>query len=276
MDRQELVRVFNSLPRRPLTQSGLVENHWHFAIQHVGLNPPGDLLHIMNPGSRFNHCEGPAQILSCSSVSQQADLVLPMLLEGFNNAMNTKLQIPQSEPFAPWSWGTGDKRLAEALEQRLRSAGVREELCTIRVGDQEAMRIEQEEWEGLLAALKEKSMAGPRCSNCKKGSMDRGQKLLLCGRCKKSQYCSKDCQKADWKSHKPDCKQHSVSNSSTLKGNDTSSSGTSSLDALEYYKNIAPKMPNAQSLAREIGLELPGPGGLMYVVLTSPPQVLEY
>ena len=30
-------------------------------------------------------------------------------------------------------------------------------------------------------------------------------KLLVCGRCKKLQYCSQKCQKAHWKQHKANC-----------------------------------------------------------------------
>lgn len=43
------------------------------------------------------------------------------------------------------------------------------------------------------------------CLNC--GSMTRedGGKLLLCNSCGMAAYCSRECQKADWKVHKPDC-----------------------------------------------------------------------
>ncbi|EWC46657.1 hypothetical protein DRE_04144 [Drechslerella stenobrocha 248] len=42
------------------------------------------------------------------------------------------------------------------------------------------------------------------CVTCQKsGSSDQG--LLKCGRCKKREYCSKECQKIDWKTHKLAC-----------------------------------------------------------------------
>ena len=41
------------------------------------------------------------------------------------------------------------------------------------------------------------------CAVCDKGV--HGEKLLKCGICKKIYYCSKACQKADWKEHKSQC-----------------------------------------------------------------------
>lgn len=41
--------------------------------------------------------------------------------------------------------------------------------------------------------------AGHRCGSC--GKMGG----LTCGRCKRARYCSKECQRADWKVHKKDC-----------------------------------------------------------------------
>ena len=50
--------------------------------------------------------------------------------------------------------------------------------------------------------------AGPsepekRCKKC--GSLGK-PKLLVCGSCKSANYCSVDCQKADWKTHKGTCR----------------------------------------------------------------------
>ena len=46
------------------------------------------------------------------------------------------------------------------------------------------------------------SSEGPRCAKC--GST--GERLLLCGRCRTVSYCSKQCQKLDWKAgHKQAC-----------------------------------------------------------------------
>lgn len=39
------------------------------------------------------------------------------------------------------------------------------------------------------------------CNTCLKTET----KLLSCSRCKRTSYCSKECQKQDWKEHKKDC-----------------------------------------------------------------------
>jgi hypothetical protein len=41
------------------------------------------------------------------------------------------------------------------------------------------------------------------CNNCLKKESE--CKLLLCAKCKEIMYCSKDCQRADWPDHKPQC-----------------------------------------------------------------------
>ncbi|KAI1092948.1 hypothetical protein F5B19DRAFT_452383 [Rostrohypoxylon terebratum] len=87
-----------------------------------------------------------------------------------------------------------------------------------------------------------------KCSNyrCGKGlSNDH----MLCSGCKQARYCSKDCQKQDWKTHKSFCK-HVTSNGTS----------SASMDCLDYYINIAPYDPKAQALATEIHLTLPNPG----------------
>ncbi|CAH0385498.1 unnamed protein product [Bemisia tabaci] len=49
-----------------------------------------------------------------------------------------------------------------------------------------------------------------RCATCgsthRKHYQDGIRELLTCSRCKRVKYCSQDCQKKDWKSHKPSCR----------------------------------------------------------------------
>jgi hypothetical protein len=45
----------------------------------------------------------------------------------------------------------------------------------------------------------------PKCAKCSKDKSDSGQGLKRCGRCKLAHYCSRECQKADWKNHKTLC-----------------------------------------------------------------------
>lgn len=266
MSLPELIKAFNGLPRSQKTPSGLVDNHWQFAVQHVTLNPPGDLVHLVNPDSRFVHCEGPAQILSCTSAIAQADIVLPMLLKAFV----TKLGIadPQVPSYGPWSWGTNDDKLATALEERMKAAGVREELCTIEVGDEKKIAIQQEEWTRFLGMMEEK--ARPKCAKCGQGAKDEAHKLMLCSSCRSVHYCSKLCQKSDWNQHKGLCASRAKSSIST--GASTTSigagsgKGSCSAGVLKYFQNIAPDIPEAQALAREIGLTLfkGQPSGIRY------------
>jgi hypothetical protein len=253
MDLPELVAALNKLERSPKSQSGLVDNHWQFAVQHVHIEPAGDLLHLVNPGSRFCHTEGPAAILSATSAAARADIVIPLLLKAFVNATGNQ-HDPRVSPCAPWSWGTDDTELAKALQKTLKTVGVRKELCVVQVGDEENIKIQREEWTKILRSVK--ALVEPRCNKCKGGPPGEKWKLQLCGGCKTAHYCSRDCQKADWKEHKTICKD--LANDT----NPGSSSSPSSTSATEYYENIAPSMPEAQRLAREVGLTLPGRRGI--------------
>ena len=47
------------------------------------------------------------------------------------------------------------------------------------------------------------------CKTCGKLNAELSKekkKLKTCGKCKKVAYCSKECQKEDWKDHKEDCR----------------------------------------------------------------------
>ncbi|RYP70732.1 hypothetical protein DL771_005227 [Monosporascus sp. 5C6A] len=91
------------------------------------------------------------------------------------------------------------------------------------------------------------SEVAAKCSNprCETASSDQ---LPLCAGCKQARYCTKACQKEDWKDHKLFCK-HVASNGAN----------SASLDPMLYYQKIAPYDPKAKSLASDIGLALPGP-----------------
>ena len=113
----------------------------------------------------------------------------------------------------------------------------------IKVGDEKKIELEQEEWTKLLAIMKKK--AGPKCTKCKRPPTE-GDKLQHCSRCKKAQYYSRDCQKADWKKHKVACKYLSKD---------------LSIGGMDYYQNGTVISPEAHALAREIGLSLRSHGG---------------
>lgn len=43
------------------------------------------------------------------------------------------------------------------------------------------------------------------CSNCSKPQAELPEPLKRCAKCQTALYCSRECQKANWKSHKPTC-----------------------------------------------------------------------
>jgi len=53
----------------------------------------------------------------------------------------------------------------------------------------------------LLVNVKQPVSCGNKSCNKKVAESD----LKFCGRCGKQKYCSKDCQRADWKNHKVCC-----------------------------------------------------------------------
>ena len=60
----------------------------------------------------------------------------------------------------------------------------------------------------LMDAVKE-MIKQPRCEGCALTERTLGTKLFTCARCKKVMYCSRECQKDDWKKHKSMCKKSS-------------------------------------------------------------------
>lgn len=52
-------------------------------------------------------------------------------------------------------------------------------------------------------------MAPTSCANCNTANAD-SHPLKLCGACKTVGYCNRACQKANWKAHKPSCRQSEV------------------------------------------------------------------
>ena len=55
----------------------------------------------------------------------------------------------------------------------------------------------------------------PKCANCGKTESEAGIDLKQCARCKIARYCSRDCQKADWKEHKRGCGSNAGSSTNT-------------------------------------------------------------
>ncbi|KAF2213895.1 hypothetical protein CERZMDRAFT_95923 [Cercospora zeae-maydis SCOH1-5] len=68
----------------------------------------------------------------------------------------------------------------------------------------------RERAEQLMALCAKEDAKAPKhgdevCGNCGAETRADGSPLLTCGKCKKRRYCSTDCQKKEWKSHKKVC-----------------------------------------------------------------------
>jgi hypothetical protein len=68
---------------------------------------------------------------------------------------------------------------------------------------EEAARADTQPASEYYDGLREQLQEGPSCTSC--GRDSKGGKLLRCSGCKKAEYCDRECQKADWPSHKRVC-----------------------------------------------------------------------
>lgn len=267
----DTVTSFNRLNRPERAPSGLVGNHWYFAIRHVPLQPAGDIVQIINPESHFQVCTDRSQILSLPNLAAQADVIVPLLLETFIKGVHRgpdglpTVSDPQVPSFAPFSWGTRSPGLARAVETKLRALGVRADLCTVQPGTKEQDEAADESWSKVMDVLinnletadpNQASQGRSICGSCKKDSSWFSAGLMKCSRCNTQSYCSRDCQKKDWKQHKKSCGQRGTSD-----GQQSSSTTGQALDPVDYYHKVAHTVPEAKVLADSINLPLPPRGG---------------
>lgn len=238
---KELVITFNDFPRAHMTNGHV--NHWHLSVRHI---PAGDVLHIVNPESRATHTEGPATILTLK-IDSQAEVVLRLLLKAFVKSIANTF----TPAVVPWSWGTQDEDLAQALQTNLTTANVRVGLCRIDFGNKDHIKIAKELWERDCEKMAQ--LANTICRKCRK-SPTGTQKFQRCSGCKQVQYCSKDCQRGDWKQHKKFCQLLNISTSTSWSG----TKGTeAAYDGVTYHVRTSSKSPYIQTLAKKIGLKLP-------------------
>ena len=57
----------------------------------------------------------------------------------------------------------------------------------------------------LRAAMEEGKYGDGACGGCGAERQNDGEALLQCAKCKKREYCGKECQKEHWKLHKKVC-----------------------------------------------------------------------
>ncbi|CAF9910104.1 MAG: hypothetical protein HETSPECPRED_009611 [Heterodermia speciosa] len=159
MDPATLVTTFKALPRNPKVPSGFTANHWHFSLRHVPLNPPGTLLFLINPGSRYIHVEGPIPPAAENEpLPLRATIYAMLLLKAFNNNLGAPLEHGKTlRNGRPWSWSTDDAEVAGAVGEVLRGWGVGEGLESVGIAGQEDNTIATEQWAQFLEGLKSKA-----------------------------------------------------------------------------------------------------------------------
>ncbi|OJJ49490.1 hypothetical protein ASPZODRAFT_14206 [Penicilliopsis zonata CBS 506.65] len=194
-----LVRQFNALPRP--TPTATMKNHYIFTVMPLPLGMKGDM----------RHSEGRARILTLPSVEEQAKVIVPLLLEAFVTAFDYELPVAT----APGSWSTTDDKLAEAVSRRLGALGVRRELQDVGTMTSEADLALVEK--GFASWSRSFEMFAPMMPDQNVQNADRAcatcgfspsvdSELKRCARCKARYYCSVNCQKGDWPTHKQSCR----------------------------------------------------------------------
>ena len=221
------VQAFNELPRPQVTPTGL-PSHWMFGIRHVPLPPEGDLVYVVHPRSYYSlTSKKPAQIVSLNDSTEKAKAVLPGLLSAFLEMGHAPPGSQGAPVIAPWTWLCVDADMAPALQTVLHEAGVREDLCKVGVASASEKDIWSEQWSGFVGSLMKtlgldaatkkevakrvernvlafSSDANNVCAHCCCGP-SQDNSLKTCAGCRTVWYCSRDCQKAGWKSHKRVC-----------------------------------------------------------------------
>ena len=152
---QDLTSSFNALPRPVQTPSGLVPNHWNISIRHVTLFPPGDLVFLVQPDSRYVHSEGPIQIVEGQVPGHKLNpkslvtlqTIARLIMKAFVEAMGG---VSAS---VPWSWATNDSNFARRIMKVMTDMGIRNDLLNMVVADRDELAICDEAWNDLNQGL---------------------------------------------------------------------------------------------------------------------------
>ncbi|CAG8948710.1 hypothetical protein HYFRA_00001831 [Hymenoscyphus fraxineus] len=280
---ETLVKYFNKLPKYSKLPNSTAVNHWQISLRHVPGNIEDTLVHLYNPDSGLSYFERTASTLSGVSQLLQARLVVDVLLKAFLTSMGRLELNPDVALFGPYTWTISHFDMAEELNCRLEEVGVHDSYCSINSEDDDdsdssvdseeeeyyprpstqsrASELEEEEWHKLSAKLVAAAEKGPRCQVCEK-LPTMNNKLSLCQRCKLVHYCSRECQKIDWKEHKVVCTDVKVTAQCSI-----DYTGEEFLAIIQerppstsyrYFRTVAVNDPRAHALAAKIKLPLPG------------------
>jgi hypothetical protein len=158
------VKIFNTLPRKPLSPSGL-PNHWHFDLRYIPLDPtPSHLLFLVQLDSSYIHSERlPLDTPSTTSGlayfpetgAEAAPEIAKALIRSFAHNFGLQKFEPNPPPaFAPWKFTTEDPQLAIAVADEFKKIGVRDELCKVHVVKGKPLVDAQKAFDGFWKSLK--------------------------------------------------------------------------------------------------------------------------
>ncbi|EPQ30852.1 uncharacterized protein PFL1_01749 [Pseudozyma flocculosa PF-1] len=156
----ELAKAYSALPRTQKTPSGKVDNLWVLSVRKVTLEPPGLVLHLVNPDSRYVHVEKlPAAIDDADQPQRLAVPVALALMKAFvEGMMNPNTPIAphdRPKPFAPWSMAMldSDQQLAKLVQRQLKGLGVDKDKRTFDTTTPQHASIADQVWHDFFEKL---------------------------------------------------------------------------------------------------------------------------
>ncbi|KAF6807017.1 hypothetical protein CSOJ01_08440 [Colletotrichum sojae] len=241
---EDLVRSFNLL-RRPETSPSGLPNHYVFGVRQIPLDQPSNMVLAVNPQSRFLFTDGPDKILSLPSVSARVEVVIRLLLEMFINGIDPENSlVTKEEPNELCRVGTCSAEESQILD---------ESHTVLLEKFSEALGLN-------LAPLPQDVAPGDpsRCHGCRRMGENFSAPLWKCSACQQAWYHSQDCQRNQWKEHKPTCLANRAAPAPNQKASGPSMSSSNSKSiASAYYNKVAHLTAEGQALIRSLSLKYP-------------------